>query len=267
MINVAVVGVAGRMGRMLVEALACDKYTSLVAAIAPPESALLGVDAGELVGAGTMGVAITDSLEKCIDKVDAVIDFTVPDYTLENAALCAKYKKKLVIGTTGLTEAQIEGVQKAAQETGIVFAPNMSIGVNLVFKLLEMAAKTLEGDADVEIIEAHHKNKVDAPSGTALKMGRVVAEATGKKLEDCAVYAREGYTGPRKQGTIGFATVRAGDVIGDHTSLFACAGERIEVTHKASDRIIYARGAIRAVRFLQDKQSGLFDMQDVLGLS
>ena len=266
MIKVAIVGAAGRMGRMLVEALAADHQATLSAAIIPPKSSLLGVDAGELAGVGHAGVAMTDSLIAVIDQVDVVIDFTNPAFTMENATLCAHCQKALIIGTTGLDDQQQQALKKLSQNAPIVFAPNMSVGVNLVFKLLETVAKVLDGEADVEILEAHHRNKVDAPSGTALKMGEVVAEATNRNLKDCAIYGREGRTGVREKDTIGFATVRAGDVVGDHTVLFACEGERIEITHKASNRIIYAKGALRAVKFLADKPSGFYDMKDVLGL-
>lgn len=266
MINVAVVGAAGRMGRVLIGALAEDDQARLAAAIVLPGSQLLGVDAGELAGIGSQGVVLTDSLEAVIQQVDVVIDFTTPEYTLENLALCADHGKKIVIGTTGLNAEQIEQLQAAARKTAVVFAPNMSIGVNLMFKLLAMAAQVLEQEADMEIVEMHHRHKVDAPSGTALKMGEVMASATGRTLDECAVLSREGHTGPRVPGTIGFATLRGGDVVGDHTAVFACAGERIEVSHKASDRVIYARGALRAARFVHEQSHGLFDMQAVLGL-
>ncbi|MGI2028500.1 4-hydroxy-tetrahydrodipicolinate reductase [Endozoicomonas acroporae] len=266
MTRVAIAGAAGRMGRMLVEAVAADQQCRLGAAIIKPGDSLLGVDAGDLAGVGSLGVPLTDSLEAVVNDFDVLIDFTTPDLTMQNVAQCQQYGKGIVIGTTGLSNGQKAELAKAAEDTAIVFAPNMSIGVNLVFKLLEMAARVLGDDADIEVIEAHHRHKVDSPSGTALKMGEVVADTLGRDLQKCAVYGREGYTGPRDRETIGFATVRAGDVIGDHTVLFACEGERVEVTHKASSRVIYARGALRAVRFMSDKKSGLFDMQDVLGL-
>lgn len=266
MTRVAVVGAAGRMGRMLVEAVAGDEACQLGAAIIKPDDSLLGVDAGDLVGVGSLGVALTDDLTAAINDFDVLIDFTSPDLTMQNVELCRQHGKGIVIGTTGLNSDQKELLAKAAEDTAVVFAPNMSIGVNLVFKLLEMAAKVLGDDADIEVIEAHHRHKVDSPSGTALKMGEVVADTLGRDLEQCAVYGREGHTGPRDRETIGFATVRAGDVIGDHTVLFACEGERVEITHKASSRVIYARGSLRAVRFISDKHSGLYDMQDVLGL-
>ncbi len=266
MIKVGVAGAAGRMGRTLIEAVAADDKTVLAAAIVSPGSSLLGVDAGELAGAGNLGVPLTDSLSHIIAAVDTVIDFTSPDYTMANAALCAEQGKSLVIGTTGFSDKQKQTLQVLSEQTPMVFAPNMSIGVNLVFKLLETAAKVMGLDADVEVLETHHRNKVDSPSGTALKMGEVVAKATGRSLSQCAIYGREGNTGVRKRDTIGFASVRAGDVIGDHTVLFACEGERIEITHKAGNRVIYARGSIRAVAFLQGKESGFYDMQDVLGI-
>ena len=266
MTRIAVVGAAGRMGRMLIEAVANDERCELGAAIERPGSSLLGVDAGELVGVGVLGVPLSDNLEAVVDNFDAVINFTNPDLTMVNVELCRKYGKSIIIGTTGLSDQQKADMAKAAEETSIVFASNMSVGVNLVFKLLETAARIMDSDADIEIIEAHHRNKVDSPSGTALSMGEIVADTLGRDLKECAVYGREGVTGVRDRETIGFATVRAGDVIGDHTVLFATEGERVEITHKASSRVIYARGALRAVRFLVDKKSGLFDMQQVLGL-
>lgn len=267
MTRIAVVGVAGRMGRMLVEAIAADDRCQLSAAIERPGSSLLGADAGELAGVGSLGVALTDNLAAAVDEFDVVINFTNPDLTMNNVKLCHQYGKGIVIGTTGLSEDQKQAMAKAAEEIPVVFASNMSVGVNLVFRLLETAARVLDQDADIEIIEAHHRNKVDAPSGTALSMGEIVAGAAGRDLKDCAVYGREGITGVRDHEAIGFSVVRAGDVIGDHTVLFACEGERVEITHKAGSRVIYARGALRAVRFLADKKAGLFDMQDVLGLN
>ena len=265
--RIAVVGAAGRMGRMFVEAIASDDRVKLGAAIERPDSSLLGVDAGELVGVGTLGVKLSASLSEVIDQFDTVIDFTTPAFTLNNVALCREHKKSVVIGTTGLSDDQKQQLKDAGQTIPIVFASNMSVGVNLTFKLLETAARILNEDADIEIIEAHHRNKVDAPSGTALTMGEIVADATGRDLKTSAIYGREGVTGVRDRETIGFSTIRAGDVIGDHTVLFATEGERVEITHKASNRVIYARGALRAVRWLADKPAGLYSMQDVLGLS
>lgn len=267
MTRIAVVGAAGRMGRMFIEAIAADARCQLAAAIERPGSSLLGVDAGELVGVGKLDVALSSDLAAVVDQFDTVINFTNPELTMSNVELCRQHDKGIVIGTTGLSDEQKQAMAEAAEDIPVVFASNMSVGVNLVFKLLETAAKILDQDADIEIIEAHHRNKVDAPSGTALSMGEIVADAVGRDLQQCAVYGREGVTGVRDHEAIGFATVRAGDVIGDHTVLFACEGERVEITHKASSRVIYARGALRAVRFLSDKKSGLFDMQDVLGLN
>lgn len=266
MIRVAVVGAVGRMGRMLVEALASDAHAQLSAAIVSKSSKFLGMDAGEVVGVGRLGVNLSDSLENSMSNVDSVIDFTSPAFTLENVALCALNKKSIVIGTTGFDDLQKRQLQKFSEKTPIVFAPNMSVGINLVFTLLETAAKVLKREADVEIIEAHHRNKVDAPSGTSLQMGEIVANATGRNIEQCAVYGRDGDTGVRDRDSIGFSVVRAGDIIGDHTVLFGCEGERVEITHKASSRIVYVNGALKAVSFLNDKISGLYDMQDVLGL-
>lgn len=266
MSRIAVVGAAGRMGRMFVEAIAGEDRVRLGAAIERPGSNLLGVDAGELVGVGALGVVLTDSLEEKLDDFDVVINFTTPELTLDTVELCRRYGKSIVIGTTGLSDEQKARLQEAASDIPIVFASNMSVGVNLVFKLLETAARIMGEDADIEIIEAHHRNKVDAPSGTALTMGEIVADTLNRDLGQCAVYGREGVTGVRDQETIGFATVRAGDVIGDHTVLFAAEGERVEVTHKASSRAIYARGALRAVHWLEGRAAGLYDMQDVLEL-
>lgn len=266
MSRIAVVGAAGRMGRMFVEAIASDDRVTLGAAIERPDSSLLGVDAGELAGVGSQGVALTGSLEERVQDFDVVINFTTPEFTMNNVELCRKYNKSIVIGTTGLSDDQKTQMEDASKEIPIVFASNMSVGVNLVFKLLETAARIMDEDADIEIIEAHHRNKIDAPSGTALTMGEIVADAVGRDLKECAIYGREGVTGVRDRDTIGFSTIRAGDVIGDHTVLFASEGERVEITHKASNRVIYARGALRAVRWLSEKPAGLYSMQDVLGL-
>ena len=201
-----------------------------------------------------------------VNDFDVLIDFTIPDCTMQSLAACVQHGKSMVIGTTGLDDTQKADLQKAAEKISIVFAPNMSVGVNLCLKLLQTAAKTLGDEYDVEIIEAHHKHKVDAPSGTALRMGEVVAESLGRNLKDCAVYGREGHTGERNQKTIGFETIRAGDIVGDHTVMFAGTGERVEITHKASSRMTFAQGAMRAASWLSNKNSGLYDMQDVLSL-
>ena len=265
MLNIAIAGSSGRMGRALIEAISQASDMRLAAALERSGSALMGKDAGELVGA-PCGVLITDDLDAGLKAADALIDFTRPEGTLTHLELCRKHKTNIIIGTTGFTQEQKQQIQAASRDIGIVFAPNMSVGVNIVFKLLEQAAKVLAEDYDIEIIEAHHRHKVDAPSGTALRMGEVVAEASGRNLADCAVYAREGVTGERKTSSIGFATVRGGDIVGDHTVLFAGIGERVEISHKASSRATFSMGALRAARYLAGKGSGLYDMQDVLGL-
>lgn len=266
MIRVAVVGAAGRMGKTLIEAVTAADGMSLTAATEQPDSSLVGVDAGELAGVGKRGVAISHSLTKVIDDFDVVIDFTSPKATLIHLDVCRQHGKAMVIGTTGLDEAQKAKIAGAAQDIAIVFAPNMSVGVNLCFRLLALAADVMGDDADIEIVEAHHRHKVDAPSGTALRMGEVVAKALGRDLADVAVYGREGQTGARDRQTIGFETIRAGDVVGEHTVWFATEGERVEITHKASSRMTFAKGAARAAGWLSGQGKGLFDMQDVLGL-
>ncbi len=265
MLNIAIAGSSGRMGRALIEAVNQAPDMRLAAALERSGSALLGKDAGELVGA-PCGALITDNADAALQGTQALIDFTRPEGTLAHIALCRKHKTNIVIGTTGFTPEQKQVIQDASRDIGIVFAPNMSVGVNIVFKLLEQAAKVLNDGYDIEIIEAHHRHKVDAPSGTALRMGEVVADALGRDLAECAVYGREGVTGERNPSTIGFATVRGGDIVGDHTVLFAGIGERIEISHKASSRATFAMGALRAARFLGGKGAGLYDMQDVLGL-
>ena len=266
MIRVAVVGAAGRMGKTLVEAVTAAEGIGLAAATEQPDSSLVGVDAGELAGVGKLGVNVSHSLTKVIDDFDVVIDFTSPAATMVHLDVCRQHGKAVVIGTTGLNDAQKRTIGEAAKDIGIVFAPNMSVGVNLCFRLLQLASKVMGEDADIEIIEAHHRHKVDAPSGTALRMGEVVAEALGRDLNDVAVYGREGQTGARDSKTIGFETIRAGDVVGEHTVWFATEGERVEITHKASSRMTFAKGAVRAAGWVVEKGKGLFDMQDVLGL-
>lgn len=263
--RVAVIGAAGRMGRAHIQAVQETEGIALAAAIERPGSTLLGADAGELAGLGKIGVTIVDSLEAVKDQFDVLIDFTAPGATLANAHFCAEHGKKMAIGTTGLTEEQKQVLAQCAEKTAIVFAPNMSVGVNLCFKLLEVASKVLGDDVDIEIIEAHHRHKVDAPSGTALRMGEVVADALGRDLKEVAVYGREGYTGPRDRKTIGFETIRAGDIVGEHTVMFCAEGERVEITHKATSRMNFARGAVRACLWLKGQTKGLYDMQDVLG--
>ena len=264
MIKVAIAGSSGRMGRSLLEAVFESADFSLHAALERAGSTLFGKDAGELVGS-FCGTPISGEMES-VSGADVLIDFTRPEATLSHLAYCRKMKVNMVIGTTGFSTDEKAMLAEASEDIAIVFAPNMSVGVNLAFKLLEVAAKVLGDDYDVEIIEAHHRHKVDAPSGTALKMGEVVAEALGRDLGSCAVYGREGVTGERDASTIGFATIRGGDIVGDHTVLFAGTGERIEITHKASSRATFATGALRAARFLSGRDAGLYDMRDVLGL-
>jgi len=267
MTRVAVVGAGGRMGKTLIEALVNAEGMVLGAATERPGSSLLGSNAGELAGVGQLDVAVVDSLAAVIEDFDVVIDFTAPVATLEHLRICLEHGKRMVIGTTGFSGEQKRQLATAAEVIGIVFAPNMSVGVNLCFKLLDMAARVLGEEVDIEIIEAHHRYKKDAPSGTALRMGEVVAEALGRDLDECAVYGRQGVTGERDRRTIGFETIRAGDIVGDHTVLFAAPGERVEITHKASSRMTFASGAVRAAGWIMDRGPGLYDMQDVLGLN
>ncbi|MEN8213081.1 MAG: 4-hydroxy-tetrahydrodipicolinate reductase [Pseudomonadota bacterium] len=266
MIRVAVVGAAGRMGRTLIEAITQHQSLSLGAATEREGSTLVGADAGELAGVGNLGVALSGSLADVVDDFDVVIDFTAPAATLAHLDICAAHDKKMVIGTTGFDDAGKARIRSVAEQCGIVFAPNMSVGVNLCFKLLDLAARVMGDDADIEIIEAHHRHKVDAPSGTALRMGEVVADALGRDLNEVAVYGREGVTGERDGKTIGFETIRAGDVVGEHTVWFAQDGERVEIVHKASSRMTFAKGAVRAAHWLMQRDPGLYDMQDVLNL-
>lgn len=264
-LRVAVAGASGRMGRMLVEAIQNSGDCVLAAALDLPGSPALGMDAAAFLGQ-TSGAVIESDLKSALSKADFLIDFTRPEGTLVHLAVCAELGVKAVIGTTGFSEEEKTQIAAFAQQTAIMLAPNMSVGVNVTLKLLEMAAKALDTGYDIEIVEAHHKHKVDAPSGTALKMGEVIAQAQGTQLQDRAVYERFGHTGERKENTIGFATVRGGDIVGDHTVLFAGTGERIEITHKSSSRSTYAQGSLRAVRFLASQNTGQFDMFDVLNL-
>ncbi|WP_207062274.1 4-hydroxy-tetrahydrodipicolinate reductase [Motiliproteus sp. SC1-56] len=266
MTRIAITGAAGRMGKNLVQAVLEAEGVSLGAAVINPASSLLGADIGEVVGVGKLGIKTVGSLDAVADQFDVLIDFTTIDLTLKNLDWCARHNKKLVIGTTGFDEAQKALIAQAAEKIGVVFAPNMSVGVNLCFKLLDLAARVLGEGYDIEVIEAHHRHKVDSPSGTALRLGEVVANALGRDLNACAVYGREGQIGPRTATEIGFETIRAGDVVGDHTVLFATEGERVEITHKASSRMTFAKGAVRAAEWLRQHERGLFDMQDVLGL-
>lgn len=263
--RIGVVGAGGRMGRMLIEATLKDDQLALGAAFDVPGSPALGKTAGELVGL-TCDVVVTDDLAAGLKQVDVLIDFTRPQGTLAHLEMCRQAGVGMVIGTTGFEADGKAAIAAAAKEIPVVFAPNMAVGVNLVFKLLDTAARILNQGYDIEVVEAHHRLKVDAPSGTALRMGEVVADALGRSLEECAVYGREGVTGERDPSTIGFATVRGGDIVGDHTVMFCGIGERVEITHKASSRMPYALGSLRAARFLAGRPNGLFDMQDVLGL-
>jgi 4-hydroxy-tetrahydrodipicolinate reductase len=265
MMKIAIAGATGRMGRMLIEAVLNTPDVQLAGALEHSTCPQLGEDAGSFLGKKT-GVIISSDVAQVLVNAEFLIDFTRPGGTMAHLAVAEKTGTKMIIGTTGLHAEQIASLKKASAKLAIVFAPNMSVGVNATFKLLEIAAKMLNQGYDIEIIEAHHRHKVDAPSGTALKMGEVIAGALGEKLDDVAVYAREGHTGERKEGSIGFATIRGGDIVGDHTVLFAGDGERIEISHKSSSRQSYAQGSLRAARFLQTQNSGLHDMQDVLGL-
>lgn len=258
--KIAVAGADGRMGRMLVDAIAAAPDTVLAGALGQPGTPAIG----QLVG--QPAIRIEADLATGLAGADYLIDFTRPEGTLKHLEYCAAHGIKLIIGTTGFDDAGKAAIAAAADKTAIMFAPNMSVGVNVTLKLLELAARSFAEGYDIEIIEAHHRHKVDAPSGTALKMGEVIAGALGRDLKECAVYGREGVTGERDPSTIGFATIRGGDIIGDHTVLFAGTGERIEISHKSSSRASYATGALRACRFLADKTTGLYDMQDVLAL-
>ncbi len=264
--RVAIIGASGRMGKNLIAAVDQTEGLKVSAAIERPESSLIGSDAGELAGIGKLGVSIVGSIESAVDDFDVLIDFTTPATTVHNLDVCVEHGKKIVIGTTGFDDAGLAAIDRAAEKIAVIFAANFSVGVNLCLKLLKQAAEVLNEGYDIEVIEGHHRHKVDAPSGTALRMGEVVADALGRDLKACAVYGREGITGERDPNTIGFATVRAGDIVGDHTVLFATEGERVEITHKASSRMTFAKGAARSCNWIQDKTTGLYDMQDVLNL-
>ncbi len=263
--KITIAGASGRMGHMLVEAVRAADDCLLVGALDRADSPAVGADAGAFSGTST-GVLITADLHQGLQSSQFLIDFTRPEGTLEHLKVCRELGVAAIIGTTGFTEAQKAEIACMAQDIAIMMAPNMSVGVNVTLKLLEMAAKALSSGYDIEIVEAHHRHKVDAPSGTALKMGEVIADALGRDLKECAVYGREGVTGERDPSTIGFATIRGGDIVGDHTVLFAGIGERIEISHKSSSRATYAQGSLRAVRFLAGQKAGLYDMFDVLGL-
>ena len=266
MLDIAITGAAGRMGRTLIQACHENTKCQLGAALEYAGSSFIGHDAGELAAVGNLDTKIVSDLSEVSSDFHTLIDFTRPEVTLNNIEACVRNGKNIIIGTTGFSDEEKQLIQDASKSIAIVFAPNMSVGVNLCFKLLDIAARVLGDEVDIEVIEAHHRHKVDAPSGTALRMGEVVADALGRNLDDCAVYGREGVTGERDRKTIGFETIRAGDIVGDHTVMFADIGERVEITHKASSRMTFANGAIRAALWLQDKKSGLYDMQDVLDL-
>ena len=263
--RVAVAGASGRMGHMLIEAIQSADDCVLAGALDISGNPFLGTDAAAFLGQPS-GVAVTADLAQGLQPAQVLIDFTRPEGTLAHLQVCRQLGVNAVIGTTGFSDAQKAEIAEIAQHIAIMMAPNMSVGVNVTLKLLEMAAKAMSTGYDIEIVEAHHRHKIDAPSGTALKMGEVIADALGRDLKDCAVYERYGITGERDPSSIGFATIRGGDIVGDHTVLFAGTGERIEISHKSSSRTTYAQGSLRAVRFLADKKTGLFDMFDVLGL-
>lgn len=266
MLRIAIVGASGRMGQCLVKATALSTGTELSVAVVRKGNRLIGKDAGELIGIGSLGIIIADDLATVLNQFDTLIDFTRPDTSMHYLRLCAEAGKQIIIGTTGYSAAQKQEIAEIANQTPIVLAPNMSVGVNLSLKLLEMTAKIMGNTCDIEIIEAHHRHKIDAPSGTALQMGEVIADTLNRNLRDCAIYGREGDTGERNRNTIGFSTIRAGDIVGEHTVMFADQGERLEITHKATSRMTFANGAIHAAIWLEDKPAGLYDMQDVLGL-
>lgn len=264
-IRIAVIGAAGRMGKFLVQAVSLAEGAKLGAAIVQPDSSLIGADAGEVAGIGKSGIVLAGSLEEVCDAFDVLIDFTTPETTLANSRICAAAQKAMVVGTTGFSPSQKKEFFSLTQTIPVCFASNFSTGVNLCFKLLADAAAILGDDADIEILEAHHRHKVDAPSGTALSMGQVIADVLERDLTKVAVYGREGQEGPRKSDTIGFSTQRGGDVVGEHTVTFFAEGERVEITHKASSRMAFARGAVRAAQWLVRQEPKLYDMQDVLG--
>lgn len=262
--RIAIAGADGRMGQMLIEAVTDSTDLKLTVALGRTATSVIGQDAGAFLGRKT-GVVVTDNLD-ALAQADCLIDFTRPEGTLTHLNACIKHGAKCVIGTTGFSDSEKQAIHAASQKIAIVFAPNMSVGVNVTLKLLDMAAKLLNNGYDVEIFEAHHRNKVDAPSGTALAMGQTIASAWGKDLDDIADWARHGETGVRETGHIGFSVMRGGDIVGDHTAFFCGTGERIEISHRSNSRATYAQGSLRAARYLSRKQTGLFDMQDVLAI-
>ena len=267
MIKAGLCGAAGRMGRTILEVINATDDVTVGAAIEQSNSPMLGVDAGEQAGIGRLGVGITDDIGAVMGDFDVLIDFTRADAVLENLEQCRAGGKKVVIGTTGLSAGQQQAVRSAGEDIAVVFAPNMSAGVNLCFKLAELAAGAIGDSTDIEIIEAHHNRKIDAPSGTAVRLGEIVAATLGRDLAECAVYGRQGFTGARDRNTIGFETIRAGDIVGEHTVMFAGAGERVEIRHVATSRKTFAGGAVRAAQWIMDRENGLYSMQDVLGLN
>lgn len=266
MVRIAIAGAAGRMGRSLIQACALAEGVELGAAVARPGSRAVGKDVGELAGLPPLAIPVTDDLAAALDDFDVLVDFTLPEATLKHLDLCRQTGKRMVIGTTGFSQDQRGLIEEAARKIALVLAPNMSIGVNLSLKLLELTAKVLGDSVDIEIIEAHHRHKIDAPSGTALRMGEAVAHVLGRDLKECALYGRKGRSGERDRKAIGFSTIRGGDIVGEHTVLFAGEGERLEITHRASSRMTFAHGAMRAASWVIAKQNGLYDMQDVLAL-
>ncbi|MER2163269.1 MAG: 4-hydroxy-tetrahydrodipicolinate reductase [Psychrobacter alimentarius] len=266
-IKVGVIGAGGRMGRMLIEAVNDNPQTTLNAAIERQGSSLVGADAGEVAAIGCLNVQIVDDLQAVVDDIDVLIDFSLPDATEKNMQVCAEHNVAMVIGTTGFNEQQEQVLEKASEKIAIVYAGNYSTGVNLSLKLLEMAAKVFGTEADVEVIEAHHKHKIDAPSGTAYMMAEAVAAARGQNLKDVAVYGREGQTGEREASTIGIHAIRGGEIIGDHTVMFIADGEVVEITHRARARMTFAAGAVRAATWVIQQEVGQYNMQDVLGLN
>ena len=266
MVKVVVAGASGRMGGRLVSLIKESSDLQLVGAVERKGHTAIGADAGDVAGCGRIGVAVTDNLTALADRADVLIDFTAPDVSLAHMEIMAAYRKAVVIGTTGLSAKQLAELQELAKQVACVFSPNMSVGVNVILKVLAEMARTFGEDYDIEVTEAHHRLKKDAPSGTALKMAQVLADATGKDLDKVAAYGRKGMIGERKRGEIGIQVIRAGDIVGDHTVLFGGPGERIEVTHRAHSRDTFARGALRAARWVVTRPPGLYDMHDVLGL-
>ncbi|MFT6903273.1 MAG: 4-hydroxy-tetrahydrodipicolinate reductase [Colwellia sp.] len=264
-VKVAILGCSGRMGRNLIQAAVEHQSIELVGGSVRELSSFAHFDLGELAGIGAIGQKTSTNLNDLINA-DVFIDFTSIETTLENIKWCQKHHKALVIGTTGFSDEQVNIIEEAGKSMPVILAPNTSVGVNLMFKLLEVTAKAIGDYTDIEIFEAHHRFKKDAPSGTAVKMGQVIANTLGRDLNKVAVYGREGITGERDKETIGFATVRAGDIVGEHTAFFADIGERLEITHRASSRMTFALGAMRAAFWLSEADNGFYDMQDVLGL-